>query len=263
MAAAERSTHSDDRTQYVDASEDCDPEGFPWLENGERMDQKTFHERYLRAPADCVAELIGGKVYVMSSPSRNRDGRLRHARHDAELSGCLFVYSALTPGTVSQNNATTILGDTSEPQPDSALLIRPEYSGQTRDGGDSSDFTYGAPELILEIAFSSRSIDLHGKLRDYERAGVREYLVYDLRQKSLLAFGREGDSLQPRTPDADGVVRSPTFPGLWLDTKALASGDRSLLVSRLQEGLASAEHTAFVAELEQRRAAHLNKTPGA
>lgn len=252
MATVEKPTTPQEAVASArDATDLCDAEGFPWLENGERMDQNTFHERYTKMPPGFRAELIEGMVYVIPSPLS-----LRHARNDAELSGCLFLYSAATPGTISQNNATTILGDQSEPQPDSALLIRPEYGGQSRDGQGPENFTFGAPELLIEVAFSSRSIDLNAKLRDYERAAVLEYLVYDLRQKTLTGFEWRDGRLQERPIDGDGVWRSRTFPGLWFDVPALAAGDRASLVVTLQRGLAGPEHAAFVAALEQRRAGH-------
>ncbi len=144
--------------------------GFPWLENGERLDQPTFHARYLQMPDDFRAELIEGIVYVMFPL------RISHGRPDGRFSGLFFLYSASTPGVELQNNTTAILGEESEPQPDTALLILSEYGGQTRDGDD--DYTHGAPELVVEIALSSRSIDLHAKFRDYERAGVLEYVVF-------------------------------------------------------------------------------------
>ena len=54
--------------------------------------------------------------------------KIRHGRGDApRLIGWLYLYSAATPGTEVQNNTTTILGDRSEPQPDSALLILPSH----------------------------------------------------------------------------------------------------------------------------------------
>jgi hypothetical protein len=37
-------------TEHHDEANLLDPDGFPWLENGERMDQKTFHECYLKTP---------------------------------------------------------------------------------------------------------------------------------------------------------------------------------------------------------------------
>src|SRR5437899_3365498 len=45
----------------------------PPLENGDRLDQKTFHERYEAMPENVKAELIGGVVY-MSSPLKPRHG---------------------------------------------------------------------------------------------------------------------------------------------------------------------------------------------
>ncbi|HTU16474.1 MAG TPA: hypothetical protein VMG10_00300 [Gemmataceae bacterium] len=41
----------------------------PPLENGDHLDQPTFHARYLAMPEDCRAELIGGIVY-MPSPQK-------------------------------------------------------------------------------------------------------------------------------------------------------------------------------------------------
>jgi hypothetical protein len=49
----------------------------PPLENGDQLDQKTFHARYEAMPEDCRAELIGGIVY-MPSPQK-----LPTARHSA------------------------------------------------------------------------------------------------------------------------------------------------------------------------------------
>lgn len=226
-----------------------DESGPSWLENGERMNQKEFHERYEKMPPGVKAELIGGVVYIMASPLK-----VQHGRNDFLLSGWLFFYNVATPGTVGQLNTTTILDDQSEPQPDSALLILPSHGGQTVDGDD--EYTHGAPELVVEVAWSSRSIDLADKLRDYERAGVREYLVRDLHGNRLAWFRRVGEEFVEIKPDADGLYRSSTFPGLWLDPKALLSGDNASVVAALQRGLQSPEHAAFVEDLERRAAQH-------
>jgi Uma2 family endonuclease len=237
-----------DRPETVtrDAETFFDPEGYPWLENGEHMDQAKFHARYLNLPPEFKAELIEGVVYVMPSPLKNK-----HARSDFSLIGWLYVYSASTPGTAGQSNATTILGDKSEPQPDSALLILPAFGGQSRDGDD--DITYGAPELIVEIAWSSRSIDLSAKLRDYERAGVREYVVQNLHDQSIHWHFLQDGKFELLTPGSDGIYRSRAFPGLWLDPIRLFAGDNASVIKMLQQGIASPEHAAFVADLERRR----------
>ena len=168
--------------------------------------------------------------------------------------GLLFNYTATTPGTMVQNNATTILGEESEVQPDFALLIPQEYGGQTRDGEGDDEYTYGAPELVVEVALSSRSFDLGAKLRDYERAGVREYIVRDLRGKAIRWFALEMGRFVPVQPDNDGLFRSRVFPGLWIDPDALLSGDNARAIAALNRGTASPEHAAFVAELDRRRA---------
>ena len=108
----------------------------------------------------------------------------------------------------------------------------------------------GAPELIAEIAHSSRAIDLHGKRDDYTRYGVREYLVLSLRERRLRWFDLPcGQELQA---DADGVCRLRTFPGLWIHGEALLVKDHARLLQTLQAGLATAEHGAFVRRLRVR-----------
>lgn len=45
------------------------------LENGASMDQPTFHELYKLTPEGFKAELIGGIVYVMASPTKIRKSK--------------------------------------------------------------------------------------------------------------------------------------------------------------------------------------------
>jgi Uma2 family endonuclease len=212
----------------------------PALENGDHLDQKTFHERYEAMPEDTRAELIGGIVF-MSSPSKRPHGRMHVcAAH------WLAEYEYATPGVETFDNATNILGEESEPQPDLCLLISPDNGGQTR---AEDDYIVGAPELIVEIASSTESVDLHAKRRDYEQAGVREYAVVVLRQARLIWFVRRGGQFEELLPGDDGVIRSETFPGLWLDPSALLRRDGARIREVLQQGLSSAEHAAFVARL--------------
>jgi Uma2 family endonuclease len=225
----------------------ADLEGWRWLENGERMDSTTFIDRYEHTPEDFRAELIEGVVYVMSSRVFTS-----HGRCVSLFSMLLGLYSAYTPGTVAQGRVTTVLNDRSVPEPDSAMLILEDFGGQSVDGPDG--YTHGAPELVVEVAYSSGSIDLHGKLRDYERASVREYIVRDLRGVAVRWFVLRNGRFEDKATDADGVYRSEVFPGFWVDSGAIQSGDHALLIATLNRGLASPEHAAFIAELERRRA---------
>jgi hypothetical protein len=47
----------------------------------------------------------------------------------------------------------------------------------------------------------------------------------------------------------DGILRSTVFPGLWLDRNALLRGDLAAVLAVVQQGLASADHAAFIAGL--------------
>jgi Uma2 family endonuclease len=213
----------------------------PPLENGDHLDQKTFHERYEAMPEGFKAELIGGIVYL-PSPLKPKHGR-PHAR----LMGWLSLYEATTPGCDIVDNTTMILGDESEPQPDASLLILPEYGGQTRE--NKRGYLSGSPEWLGEIASTTESLDLHGKRADYELAGVQEYMVAALRQEKVFWWVLRRGRFKPLLPDREGVFRSVVFPGLWLDSHALLNLDSARLLAVLHLGLATPEHAAFVARL--------------
>jgi len=211
------------------------------LETGDHLDRATFHERYKATPEHVRAQLIEGIVY-MSSPAYRR-----HGASTAIVVGWLVAYAAATPGLEVLDNTTVILGDDAEPQPDACLLIRAEHGGHTR--VDEEDIVVGPPELIVEVASSSASIDLHAKKRDYEKAGVLEYVVPLVRQGRIVWFGRRDGGFQELQPGEDGPFRSEVFPGLWLEPTALLNGDVTALLDVLQRGLQTAEHAAFVRRL--------------
>jgi len=49
----------------------------------------------------------------------------------------------------------------------------------------------------------------------------------------------------------DGILRSQTFPGLWLDDDALLRGDLANVFAVLQQGCKTAEHDEFVKRLRE------------
>ena len=218
----------------------------PKLLAGEHLDQKTFHQRYEAMPETVKAELVGGIVYVASPESRN------HGQPYTMLVGWLESYCLSTPGTDCFANVTTILGEFSEPQPDASLMVSPDWGGQswfTNIG--SGQYTQGPPEFVSEVSFSTESLDLIAKRRDYERAGVKEYLVVVVRQKRVVWFVRapRKKGFIELQPGRGGILRSPFFGGLWLDPEALICGDRPTLHETLQRGLSSPEHARFVNSL--------------
>lgn len=216
----------------------------PPFENGDHMDQKTFHQLYLQTPEWYKAELIGGIVYV-ASPTTTRHG-WPHAR----IVYWLCLYSDDTAGTDVFDNTTNILAEDSEPQPDACLRIAPESGGQTTD--DVRGFMVGAAELVAEVAHTSAAIDLHRKRRDYEKAGALEYVVALVEEKSLVWLSRGKKGFADLKPGSDGIYRSRVFPGLWLDPTALFERSPRRLSTVVRQGLSTPEHAAFVAKLEAR-----------
>jgi Uma2 family endonuclease len=215
----------------------------PPLENGDQLDQRTFHARYQAMPESCRAELIGGIVY-MSSPQK-----VPHSKAQQLVVRWLDEYAEATPGTEPLLNNTHILGPDSEPEPDACLFVLPEFGGRVV--VDEDDYLHGPPELVVEVSSSTESIDLHRKKRDYEKAGVREYVVLALRTERLFWFVRQRGKFKEVPLPKDGVFRSREFPGLWLDAEAVLRSQRPRVLAALRQGLATLEHAAFVARLEK------------
>ncbi|GAA6617064.1 Uma2 family endonuclease [Scytonema sp. NUACC26] len=202
----------------------------PPLESGDRLTRYEFEQRYAEMPHIKKAELVEGVVYV-ASPVRIKN----HGRPHAQIVGWLVTYSAATPGVDLADNTTVRLDADNEPQPDALLRLEPEAGGNSRIGDD--DYVEGAPELIVEVAASSASYDLKDKLNAYRRNGVQEYIVWQIYENRVDWFRLEEGRYIPLEPDADGVIRSQVFPGLWLAVSALREGNVAEVLAVLQEGL--------------------------
>jgi Uma2 family endonuclease len=214
----------------------------PALENGDRLTRAEFERRYNAMPDLKKAELIEGVVYV-PSPVRHR----QHGAPHAHLIIWLGQYATHTPGIEVGDNSSVRLDLDNEPQPDALVVIDPACGGQVRISADG--IIEGAPELVAEVASSSVSYDLHAKLHVYRRNGVREYLVWRVLEREIDWFVLRAGQYERMPVDAQGLLRSEVFPGLWLDPAALVRGDLATVLGIVQQGLASPEHVAFVARL--------------
>ena len=216
----------------------------PPLENGDQLSATEFLRRFEAMPDLKKAELIQGEVYVMSSPVRID----QHSDPDSFIQGWLFTFAAHTPGVKSTTNGTTRLSPDDVPQPDASLRLTPECGGNACIGADG--YLRGAPELVVEIAASSASIDVRKKRETYRLAGVCEYIVWRTRDAAVDWWVLEEDEYRPLLPDSDGIFRSHVFPGLWLDATALIAENAAGILAVCQQGIASEEHVAFVAKLQ-------------
>jgi Uma2 family endonuclease len=131
------------------------------------------------------------------------------------------------------------------------LRLEPTAGGQSVVAKD--DYLEGAPEMVVEIAASSASYDMHDKRRVYARNGVPEYLVLLAYEQQIAWFVLRDGVYEPQQADERGILRSETFPGLWLEAKALLQGDMGTVLSVLQEGLQSKDHKDFVQQLQAKQ----------
>lgn len=208
------------------------------------MDSDTFMAIYEQMPEGFRAQLVRGVVLVASPMTFD------HGLPNADVSGWLFIYTAKTPGVRVAAAATIRLGPDDNPEPDASLLILPESGGQARIEGK---YIAGAPELVVEVSYSSRAVDLHDKQRAYEEAGVREYVVVDIGGARVHWFVLRDGRFAEVAPGEDGLHHSEVFPGLWLDPAALVAGDAARLLAVAERGTTSPEHAAFVARLAEAR----------
>jgi len=198
----------------------------PVLESGDRLSRAEFHRRYEARPDLKRAELIGGVVYV-PSPTR-------FTWHDAQLPNMLTwarIYASQHSGVRSGGSATIYLDATSEVQPD-AFLFRLDASGpgarETEEG-----YLAGAPQLIVEVAASSASYDLHDKKEIYRRSGVQEYLVWRVLDDAIDWFRLVDEDYVRLDPGEHGVIESPEFPGLRLNVPRMLAEDLTAVLSEL------------------------------
>lgn len=211
----------------------------PVLASGDRLTRSEFEHRYADTPENFKAELIEGVVYVASPV------RVFHGNPHFNLITWLGGYCAATSGVSGADNATTRLDLDNEPQPD--VLLRIEKDGTSTLSADG--YIEGAPELVAEIATSSAAIDLGAKKNAYRRNGVQEYLVWQTFENHFNWFRLESETFVLMEPDAEGVIQSQTFPGLWLAVTALLEGRMMEVLHTLQAGLDSSEHQIFVQKL--------------
>lgn len=196
----------------------------PPLENGDRLTRREFHERYLQHPEIKKAELVEGVVHMPSPVSTNH-----HADQHGQLATWLGVYAVRHENVRMSLDATLILGETDEPQPD--VVLRRSEGGRTkrRDG-----YLVGGPELVAEVSASTVSYDMHFKKEMYRRHGVQEYIVWRVWDGELDWFRLRDGQYDSLRPDAAGIIASEVFPGLRLNVAALLAGDMAAVLEGLE-----------------------------
>jgi Uma2 family endonuclease len=195
------------------------------LESGDRLTRAEFHRRYCERPDIKKAELVEGVVYV-ASPVRFG----AHSHPHSRVITWLGTYETRNPGVLLGTDATVRLDADNEVQPD-AFLWREEPGGPRL---SEDDYVEGAPQLVVEVAASSASYDLHDKLRAYRRNGVREYAVWRVLDEAIDWFRLHEGAYVRVEPDARGVVESEEFPGLRFHVPKMLAGDLAGVLAELE-----------------------------
>ena len=202
------------------------------LRDGMRMNRAEFHRRYLRMDRidpSFRAELIEGVVHLRDPMSASEP----HATFQQWISAWCYEYLKRTPGLKSLVAPTVLLDDDAEPEPD--VMLRRRVPGE-----DATGYVDRTPEFVVEVSVSTLRKDLGPKFRDYQRAGVPEYLVVDVTGERLHWFVRDADGLLvDLPPDADGLLKSREFPGLWLDPAAFFAEDAAGIEAAVAAGVAA------------------------
>ena len=196
------------------------------LESGDRLTREEFHRRYCARPDIKKAELIEGVVYV-ASPVRFG----MHGRQHALVILWLGAYAATHPGVEVADNTTVYMGAKSEVQPDACLFRLPPLPSNVR--VTDENYLEGAPDLVVEVAASSASYDLHDKMEVYRRAGVQEYIVWQVYEGRIDWFGLHEGAYRRVVPDERGVITSAVFPSLRLAVARMLAGDRAGVLAEL------------------------------
>src|SRR5262249_13094914 len=154
----------------------------------------------------------GGIVYMASPMKRG------HGRYGTRLIRWLGEYEEATPDTEVLDNATNILGDESEPEPDGCLFICRNAVGRP---GRTRPAILTAPP-----SKSPRSARAPNPPICTARKRIRREPAFA--NTSSLPCGNSVSSVYPpprqvsRTGTRPGRhYRSEVFPGLWLDARAL------------------------------------------
>jgi Uma2 family endonuclease len=192
------------------------------LDNGDRLTRAEFHARYEQHPEIRRAELIEGVVYVPSPVG------IDHSQRDGHMMRWISAYVGDRADLSILPNATVRIDADNEVQPDISLMrMRPDELGKGR-------YVERAPELVVEIAGSTVSYDLHDKMNVYRRNGVQEYIVWRVYDRAIDWFELKDGRYERLEADAGGVIESHVFPGLRLAVEKMLAGDLAAVLAEQQ-----------------------------
>lgn len=144
---------------------------------------RTYGEEDIEKLGEGIrAELIKGYLYMLAAPSRMHQYILTELlfqikSHIRQNKGKCHVYPAPFDVRIFGDDSVVV-------QPDLSVVCKPELL--TDRGCD------GAPDWVVEITSEGNaSHDYVTKLMQYQKAGVREYWIVDLKKKAVFVYNFE------------------------------------------------------------------------
>ena len=137
-------------------------------------------------PAGTRAELIDGKMYSISTPTRIHQ----------KITGEMYLAAAGYIKAQHKEWEVYIAPFSVFLEGDDSIYVEPDLSVISDPSKLNERGCNGAPDWIMEVvSASSRRTDYAVKLSKYMRAGVREYWIIDpgLRVVTVYCFGSSGD----------------------------------------------------------------------
>ena len=167
---------------------------------------------YYHLPENIRAELIEGKFYNMSAPSRV------HQKILMELSGTIREYIRAENGSCEVYPAPFAVklfdDDKTVVEPDISVICDPD---KFTDRGCT-----GAPDWIIEIISpSTSSHDYVRKLHLYAEAGVREYWIVDPIKQNILVYFFEQNHLEVEVYTFQDEIKVNIYDDLVIDFKEI------------------------------------------
>lgn len=171
-----------------------------------RLPRMSFEEFLAWADEDTYAEWVDGEVVMMSAASS------RHQQIVVFLSTLLNLYvQARGLGTVLVAPFLMKLSGSAR-EPDILFIAR------DRTGTIRRTHLEGPADLVVEVVSpDSRTRDRREKLREYERAGIREYWLIDPEREKAEFYELKPSGEYAPIPVRQGRVESVLLVDLWLD----------------------------------------------
>ena len=181
----------------------------------ERPPRMSFEEFLRWVPDGVQAEWVDGEAIVLTTSER-------HVRLSRLLVNVLSSFLAMFKlgEVLAAPFQMRARPDGPGREPDLLVLLAAHLDRVKR------HWIEGPADFVVElVSTESVTTDRVIKRREYEVAGVPEYLILDAREgRSGFEFLRldARGRYQPVPPDADGRVHSAVLPGFWLDPRWFA-----------------------------------------